>query len=194
MDGSNAAAIHTEKVGFAADGVDLVGMLRVPAADGPVPAVALTGPFTGVKDQVTGAYADQCRGVSACRSRQAGGKGVSLPWGAESVDALVVCDGDRPGERVGKWAADRRWAHRVARWPTSRRVPARLSRWATGPLVGRSDPSRSSLPPGVPLPAQSPTTITLPRAVTVAAGVFAPGHLGELTRYLPFELGAYSQV
>jgi len=26
------------------------------------------------------------------------------------------------------------------------------------------------------------------RAVTVAAGVFAPGHLGELTQYLPFEL------
>jgi Insertion element 4 transposase N-terminal/Transposase DDE domain len=30
------------------------------------------------------------------------------------------------------------------------------------------------------------TTIT--RAVTVAAGVFAAGHLGELTQYLPFEL------
>jgi hypothetical protein len=29
---------------------------------------------------------------------------------------------------------------------------------------------------------------TLTRTVTVAAGVFAPGHLGELTRYLPFEL------
>jgi hypothetical protein len=25
-------------------------------------------------------------------------------------------------------------------------------------------------------------------AVTVAAGVFAPGHLGELTRIVPFEL------
>ncbi|MFN2536161.1 MAG: IS4 family transposase [Pseudonocardiaceae bacterium] len=35
---------------------------------------------------------------------------------------------------------------------------------------------------------QSPTTTTLTRTVTVAAGVFAPGHLGELTRYLPFEL------
>jgi hypothetical protein len=31
-------------------------------------------------------------------------------------------------------------------------------------------------------------TITITRAVTVAAGVFAPGHLGELTQYLPFEL------
>src|SRR5215831_8313548 len=30
------------------------------------------------------------------------------------------------------------------------------------------------------------TTVT--RAVTVARGIFAPGHLGELTRYLPFEL------
>ncbi len=31
-------------------------------------------------------------------------------------------------------------------------------------------------------------TTTIIRAVTVAAGVFAPGHLGELTQYLPFEL------
>ena len=30
--------------------------------------------------------------------------------------------------------------------------------------------------------------IAVPCLVTVAAGVFAPGHLGELTRYLPFEL------
>jgi hypothetical protein len=34
---------------------------------------------------------------------------------------------------------------------------------------------------------QSATT-TITRVVTVAAGVFAPGHLGELTQYLPFEL------
>ena len=31
-------------------------------------------------------------------------------------------------------------------------------------------------------------TTTFTRSVTVAAGVFAPGHLGELTQYLPFEL------
>jgi len=30
--------------------------------------------------------------------------------------------------------------------------------------------------------------VTVPCLVTVAAGIFAPGHLGELTRYLPFEL------
>jgi Insertion element 4 transposase N-terminal/Transposase DDE domain len=31
-------------------------------------------------------------------------------------------------------------------------------------------------------------TVTVARLITVAAGVFAPGHLGELTRYVPFEL------
>ena len=31
-------------------------------------------------------------------------------------------------------------------------------------------------------------TTTITHAVTVAAGVFSPGHLGELTQYLPFEL------
>src|SRR5437763_6571273 len=51
------------------------------------------------------------------------------------------------------------------------------------------DPSRSSRPPEVPLRTQSAMT-TITRAVTVAAGVFAPGHLGELTQYLPFELVA----
>ena len=31
-------------------------------------------------------------------------------------------------------------------------------------------------------------TTTIAHAVTVAAGVYAPGHLGELTQYLPFEV------
>jgi fermentation-respiration switch protein FrsA (DUF1100 family) len=51
--------IRVERISFACDGVDLVGTLRLPAADGPVPAVAVTGPFTGVKDQVAGVYADR---------------------------------------------------------------------------------------------------------------------------------------
>jgi hypothetical protein len=29
---------------------------------------------------------------------------------------------------------------------------------------------------------------TVVRSITVAAGAFAPGHLGELTRQVPFEL------
>ncbi|MBV9162400.1 MAG: transposase domain-containing protein [Pseudonocardiales bacterium] len=41
--------------------------------------------------------------------------------------------------------------------------------------------------PEAPLRAQSAMT-TITRTVCVAAGVFAPGHLGELTQYLPFEL------
>src|SRR5689334_8779378 len=57
----------------------------------------------------------------------------------------------------------------------------------TGPLVDRVDPSRSSRPPEVPLRTQSAMT-TITRTVTVAGGVYAPGHLGELTQYLPFEL------
>ncbi|MEQ7128746.1 IS4 family transposase [Actinopolymorpha sp. B11F2] len=31
-------------------------------------------------------------------------------------------------------------------------------------------------------------TVTVSRSITAAPGVFAPGHLGELTQYLPFEL------
>ena len=45
----------TERVTFTADGVTLVGNLAV-VADG-APAVVLTGPFTGVKEQVVGVYA-----------------------------------------------------------------------------------------------------------------------------------------
>ncbi|MDP9799829.1 fermentation-respiration switch protein FrsA (DUF1100 family) [Catenuloplanes nepalensis] len=49
---------RVEEMTFDADGIRLAGVLRVPAgADGR--AVALTGPFTGVKEQVTGVYADR---------------------------------------------------------------------------------------------------------------------------------------
>lgn len=47
--------MSTERVTFTADGITLVGTLTV-AAEG-APAVVLTGPFTGVKEQVVGAYA-----------------------------------------------------------------------------------------------------------------------------------------
>ncbi len=50
--------IRTEEISFAADGLALRGTLRIPAAaDGS--AVALTGPFTGVREQVTGLYAER---------------------------------------------------------------------------------------------------------------------------------------
>ncbi|GAA2860509.1 alpha/beta hydrolase [Streptosporangium fragile] len=47
----------SEKVKFTVDGITLVGDLRVPARPGPHPALVLTGPFTGTRDQVTGRYA-----------------------------------------------------------------------------------------------------------------------------------------
>ncbi|GGS89003.1 alpha/beta hydrolase [Planobispora rosea] len=47
----------TERVEFTADGITLVGDLRVPEGPGPHPALVFTGPFTGTRDQVTGLYA-----------------------------------------------------------------------------------------------------------------------------------------
>ncbi|WP_239151932.1 alpha/beta hydrolase [Virgisporangium aurantiacum] len=46
-----------DRVTFRSGDVDLVGVLRL--VDGPAPAVVLTGPFTGVKDQVVGLYAER---------------------------------------------------------------------------------------------------------------------------------------
>ncbi|MFI6919386.1 alpha/beta hydrolase [Nonomuraea spiralis] len=50
------------RIEFVADGVPLVGDLRVPEGAGPWPGLVLTGPFTGVRDQVTGLYADRLTG------------------------------------------------------------------------------------------------------------------------------------
>ncbi|MDA0637862.1 alpha/beta hydrolase [Nonomuraea sp. MCN248] len=43
---------------FAVDGLPLVGDLRVPDGTRPRPALVLTGPLSGVRDQVTGRYAE----------------------------------------------------------------------------------------------------------------------------------------
>jgi len=48
-----------ERVEFGADGITLVGDLRAPSASGRVPGLVFTGPFTGVRDQVTGLYAER---------------------------------------------------------------------------------------------------------------------------------------
>jgi uncharacterized protein len=47
------------KLNFRSGDVDLAGVLRLPPADAPVPGLVFTGPFTGVKDQVVGLYADR---------------------------------------------------------------------------------------------------------------------------------------
>lgn len=49
--------MRTERLTFPADDVVLVGDLHLPDDDGPAPALVLTGPFTGVKEQVVGTYA-----------------------------------------------------------------------------------------------------------------------------------------
>jgi uncharacterized protein len=45
------------QVTFSSDGIRLAGDIRVPPGGGPHPAIALTGPFTGVRGQVAGTYA-----------------------------------------------------------------------------------------------------------------------------------------
>src|ERR1700722_2192258 len=55
-----AAAAESLDVSFTSDGISLAGTLYPPAGnqrDSPWPAVAVTGPFTGVRDQVAGTYA-----------------------------------------------------------------------------------------------------------------------------------------
>ncbi len=52
--------IETTDVTITADELNLAGHLRVPTdRDGPVPAIVFTGPFTGVKEQVAGQYAER---------------------------------------------------------------------------------------------------------------------------------------
>lgn len=51
--------MRRDEVRFTSEGVGLAGVLRVPDATEPVPGVVLTGPFTGVKEQVVGRYAER---------------------------------------------------------------------------------------------------------------------------------------
>jgi fermentation-respiration switch protein FrsA (DUF1100 family) len=54
-----SVVVRVEPVRFDSGGVELVGDLRLPAVAGPAPGIALSGPFTGVREQVVGAYADR---------------------------------------------------------------------------------------------------------------------------------------
>ncbi|MEV4093618.1 alpha/beta hydrolase [Streptosporangium saharense] len=53
----------SERVEFGADGITLVGDLRVPDGRGPRPALVLSGPFTGTRGQVAGRYAEGLTGA-----------------------------------------------------------------------------------------------------------------------------------
>src|ERR1022692_2657674 len=57
--GRGRGGMQTREVSFASDGITLAGHLRVPEDGGPPPAVALTGPLSGVKEQVTGLDAEK---------------------------------------------------------------------------------------------------------------------------------------
>ena len=46
-----------EDIAFTAEDITLAGQLRRPEPWAPAPAVVLSGPFTGVKDQVVASYA-----------------------------------------------------------------------------------------------------------------------------------------
>jgi len=50
--------IKAERITFRSEDVELVGDLRLAATGDQRPAVALTGPLTGVKEQVAGSYAE----------------------------------------------------------------------------------------------------------------------------------------
>ncbi|MER7283478.1 alpha/beta hydrolase [Dactylosporangium sp. NPDC000244] len=52
-------AVHLEALAFVSEGIALSGHLRIPRGGRALPALAVTGPFTGVKEQVAGTYAQR---------------------------------------------------------------------------------------------------------------------------------------
>lgn len=112
-------AVEVRPVTIHADGLRLAGDLRVPEAatsarSAPQPAVVLTGPFTGVKEQVTGRYAEALAerglvtlafdhrgfGASEGEPRQhedAAGKLADLRAATSMLAGLAEVDRDRIG-------------------------------------------------------------------------------------------------
>lgn len=58
LDPSSRNPVEVTEVDIPADEVRLAGVLRVPALPGRLPALVLTGPLTGVKEQVVGRYGE----------------------------------------------------------------------------------------------------------------------------------------
>ncbi|MEV0199857.1 alpha/beta hydrolase [Nonomuraea sp. NPDC050691] len=102
------------RIEFQADDVTLVGELRVPEAEGPRPGLVLTGPFTGVRDQVAGLYAERLTSlgyVTLAFDHRTWGESGGLPRRHEDpqgklhdLRAAVSVLRSRPevdGERIG---------------------------------------------------------------------------------------------
>ena len=85
-----------ERVEFTADAVTLVGNLA-PAADA-APAVVLTGPFTGVKEQVTGVYAARlhARYQALSRREPQQATGTTISWRVLQRDQAIAFDLGEP--------------------------------------------------------------------------------------------------
>ena len=60
-------AVSMRRIAFDVDGDRVIGLLHLPAGEGPYPAAAVGGPMTSVKEQVTGVYAAAlaARGIAA---------------------------------------------------------------------------------------------------------------------------------
>jgi hypothetical protein len=61
-------AVKAERVTFGSEGVELAGEFRCADPGRKRPGVVLTGPFTGVKEQVVGTYASLLAGRVSPRS------------------------------------------------------------------------------------------------------------------------------
>jgi fermentation-respiration switch protein FrsA (DUF1100 family) len=100
---------QTERVTFRSGDIDLVGVLRL--VEGPAPAVVLTGPFTGVKDQVVGVYAERlaAAGISTLAFDhrgfgESGGRRGHEDSGGKLADLRAAVDllaGRAPADRLG---------------------------------------------------------------------------------------------
>lgn len=106
--------VEQRAITFQSDGLTLAGDLHLPDGSGPHPGLVLTGPFTGVKEQVVGRYARELAdhgfaalafdhrrfGSSQGTPRQdetAGGKLADL---RDAVSFLATCD-DLDAARLG---------------------------------------------------------------------------------------------
>jgi fermentation-respiration switch protein FrsA (DUF1100 family) len=85
-------AVEAERVTFGSEGVELAGEFRSARSQRPRPGVVLTGPFTGVKEQVVGTYAGilAAAGFATLAFDHRGfGESGGRPWHEDSQGKLA---------------------------------------------------------------------------------------------------------